>query len=85
MDSLRQLRYDYPDLWALLLKWDSDSPVTFKADGRTVHDFEKRFRWEDEGYKPTETRFRWSDVDNPQMNIEQYLNILDEAGGNDNG
>lgn len=83
VDSLRQLRHDYPDLWALLLKWDGDSPVTFKADGRTVHDFEKRFRWEDEGYKPTETRFRWSDVDNPQMNIEQYLSMLDEKGEGD--
>ena len=27
---------NYPDLWALLLKWDLDSPTTFKADGHTV-------------------------------------------------
>lgn len=28
--QLRLLRKDYPDLWALMLKWDEDSPVTFK-------------------------------------------------------
>ncbi len=28
--QLRQFRKNYPDLWALMLKWDKDSPVTFK-------------------------------------------------------
>ena len=28
--QLRLLRKNYPDLWALMLKWDADSPVTFK-------------------------------------------------------
>lgn len=28
--QLRLLRKNYPDLWALMLKWDNDSPVTFK-------------------------------------------------------
>lgn len=59
VDQLRLLRRNYPDLWALLLKWDLDSPVTFHADGRTVHDFEKRFRFEDEGKIPQDKRFRW--------------------------
>lgn len=59
VDQLRLLRMNYPDLWALLLKWDLDSPVTFHADGRTVHDFEKRFRFEDEGKIPQDRRFRW--------------------------
>lgn len=32
-------------LWALLLKWYKDSPVTFKLNGLTVHDYDKGFRW----------------------------------------
>lgn len=73
IDQLRLLRKNYPDLWALLMKWDSDSPVTFKADGRTVHDFDRRFQWEDEGYQPTRKQFRWNDIKYPQMNIYQFL------------
>jgi len=45
--QLRLLRKQYPEYWALMLKWDSDSPVTFKPDGTTVHDFEERFANED--------------------------------------
>lgn len=59
VDQLRQLRKNYPDLWALLMKWDLDSPVTFHADGHTVHDFDRRFQLEDEGKVPTDRRFRW--------------------------
>lgn len=73
IQQLRLLRKNYPDLWALLLKWDKDSPVTFKADGKTVHDYDKRFQWEDEGYKPTGKQFRWNDIKYQQMNIEQFL------------
>lgn len=59
--QLRLLRKNYPDLWALTLKWDKDSPVTFKADGHTVHDFDRRFRLEDEGLiSPDDKVFRWS-------------------------
>lgn len=57
--QLRLLRKTYPDLWALLLKWDADSPVTFRADGHTVHDFDKRFEMEDEGELPADRVFRW--------------------------
>ena len=58
--QLRLLRKDYPELWALMLKWDADSQVTFKADGHTVHDFDKRFKLEDEGYiSPDDKIFRW--------------------------
>lgn len=59
VDQLRQLRKNYPDLWELLMKWDLDSPVTFHADGHTVHDFDRRFQLEDEGKVPTDRRFRW--------------------------
>ena len=59
VEQLRLLRKTYPDLWALLLKWDKDSPTTFHADGHTVHDFDKRFRAEDWGLVPTDRKFRW--------------------------
>ena len=67
VNQLRLLRKSYPDLWALMLKWDSDSPVTFKADGHTVHDYDRRFALEDEGLIDTSQRFLWSMVDEPQM------------------
>lgn len=64
VDQLRLLRRDYPELWALLLKWDKDSPVTFKPDGHTVHDFDRRFQAEDDGIiLPNDRKFRWSQID----------------------
>lgn len=61
VNQLRLLRKNYPELWALMLKWDADSPVTFRADGHTVHDYEERFRLEDEYLVfPYDTNFRWS-------------------------
>lgn len=63
VDQLRLLRKNYPDLWELLLKWDNDSPTTFKSDGHTVHDYEKRFKAEDDGFvKPGDRKFRWKQV-----------------------
>ena len=59
VDQLRLLRKNYPDLWEILLKWDLDSPTTFKSDGHTVHDFEKRFQAEDDGKVPSDRKFRW--------------------------
>lgn len=62
--QLRLLRKNYPELWALMLKWDKDSPVTFHADGHTVHDFDRRFAAEDEGLiYPDDKVFRWSMLD----------------------
>lgn len=64
VNQLRLLRKNYPDLWALMLKWDSDSPVTFHADGHTVHDFDRRFQMEDEGLiRPDDKVFRWAMLD----------------------
>lgn len=64
VQQLRLLRHNYPDLWALMLKWDKDSPVTFKADGHTVHDYDRRFALEDEGLiYPDDRVFRWSMLD----------------------
>lgn len=64
VNQLRLLRKNHPDLWALMLKWDGDSPVTFKADGHTIHDFDRRFQMEDEGMiSPDDRVFRWEMLD----------------------
>lgn len=65
VDQLRFLRRNYPDLWLLMLKWDADSPVCFKPDGHTVHDFDRRFQAEDEGIIPSEGIFRWDWLERP--------------------
>ena len=65
VDQLRLLRKNYPEYWELLLKWDNDSPVTFKPDGHTVHDFDKRFRLEDEMCIDPNAPFRWKMLDEP--------------------
>lgn len=44
--QLRTLRKEYPEYWDLLLKWDQDSPGTFRPNC-TVQDLEKRFAEED--------------------------------------
>lgn len=61
--QLRLLRKNYPELWALMLKWDKDSPVTFKADGHTVYDFDRRFQLENEGFLIPGEKFRWDMID----------------------
>lgn len=65
LDELRNLRKQHPQLWALLLKWDKDSRTPFRADGHTVHDFDERFRLEDEGLILPEQPFRWEMLDRP--------------------
>ncbi len=68
VDQLRHLRKKHPELWQLLLKWDADSPVTFKADGRTVHDYDRRFAQEDLGIVPSDRTFRW-----PMLNEDRQM------------
>lgn len=64
VNQLRLLRKQYPEYWSLMLKWDKDSPVTFHPDGRTVHDFDKRFQLEDDGLiYPDDKVFRWDMLD----------------------
>ena len=72
VQQLRLLRRDYPDLWDLMLKWDKDSPVTFHADGHTVHDFERRFRMEDQGFIKPEERFLWDMLDSELINYRLF-------------
>lgn len=65
VDQLRLLRMNYPDLWCLLMKWDADSPVVFKPNGHTVHDYDRRFHMEEEGMIPMDRTFRWDMLQNP--------------------
>ena len=78
IQQLRLLRKKYPEYWALMLKWDSDSPVTFKAPsvkggkGHSVHDFERRFQLEDDGLiSPDDKVFRWSMLEEP-LNFRMF-------------
>ena len=72
VDQLRLLRKDYPELWTLLLKWDKDSPVTFRPNGLTVSDYDKRFYMEDIGIlKAGDKRFRWKQVN--EFDIEKEV------------
>jgi hypothetical protein len=64
-EQLRLLRKNYPYLWEILLKWDKDSPVTFKSDGHTVHDFDRRFELEEQGLVPSDRTFKWAMLDGP--------------------
>lgn len=70
--QLRLLRKNYPELWQLMLKWDADSPVTFKADGHTVHDFDERFQLEDEGFITADEPFRWSMLEDGGVNYRWF-------------
>lgn len=64
IEQLRLLRKNYPEYWALMLKWDKDSPVTFRTDGHTIHDFERRFQMEDDGLISSDDKvFRWTMLD----------------------
>ena len=72
VNQLRRLRKNYPDLWAKLMRLDTDSPVTFHADGHTVHDFDERFRLEDEGLIDPQERFRWSMIEDGGVNYRLF-------------
>lgn len=52
------LRKEHPELWELMLKWDKDSPVQFKAH-YSVSMLERRFAAEDAGQVPVGNTFRW--------------------------
>ena len=65
VNQLRLLRKNYPEYWALMLKWDKDSPVTFHPDGHTAHDFERRFQLEDQGLISPDDRIFRSMLEGP--------------------
>lgn len=80
VDQLRQLRKRWPRYWDIMLKWDKDSPVSFKPDGRFVRDYDKRFWLEEQGLLP-EGRFLWRDVDDYVVTREEKG---EEVKSNDN-
>ena len=75
--QLRLLRKNYPDLWALMLRWDKDSPVTFKPGkrnkaGKSIHDYEERFHLEDEGLIRQEEKFSWTMIEDGGVNYRLF-------------
>lgn len=77
VNQLRLLRKTYPDLWTLLLKWDNDSPISFKPDGHTVQDYDRRFFYEDLGLVPCDRKFRWKMLDSARSDWLNTLLTLD--------
>lgn len=67
--QLRNLRKNHPDLWSKLMAIDCDSPVSFRPDGHTVHDFDKRFALEEIGALPTDRTFRWKMLDSEELQL----------------
>lgn len=63
IDQLRWLRSNYPEYWKMMMTWDWDSPVSFRADGHTVVDYDARFEAEDKGLVPVGKSFRWKMLD----------------------
>lgn len=72
IDQLRLLRKNYPEYWELMLKWDKDSPVTFKPDGHTVHDYDRRFKMEDDGFIVPGERWRWEYLESELVNYRLF-------------
>lgn len=80
--QLRLLRRNYPDLWAIMLTWDRDSPVTFKPGygdkngvyhpGKTVHDYDERFQLEDMGLIKINEKFVWSMIEDGGVNYRLF-------------
>ena len=81
VNQLRHLWTNYPELWAILMKWDLDSPVTFKADGHTVHDFDRRFQMEVEKKIPADRTFRWEMLEKPPKFLAVTGDQLSFFGG----
>lgn len=75
-NQLRVLRAEYPHLWALMLKWDKDAPKTFKYDGKTVADYDRRFEQEERGMVPSNHKFRWEKIEPTED--EPLLQYLEE-------
>ena len=81
--ELRQVRAMHPDLWALMMRWDSDllndeatgsggkRLLAYDSRLHTLHDFEARFRLEDEGMILPGERFRW-DMLHEELNYRLF-------------
>lgn len=70
--QLRIVRAEHKNLWDMLLKWDKDSPISFKPDGHTVHDFDRRFQMEDDGFVKPDERWKWEYLDGDNINYRLF-------------
>lgn len=72
VQQLRLLRKNYPDYWKLMLQWDAESRRTFKPDGHTVRDYERRFAAEDAGIVP-QSAFKWDMLDDETITMQTTI------------
>lgn len=83
LEQLRILRERHPELWAIMLAWDADSPRPFKANhhkghpGKSLREIEERFTLADRGALPTGHRFQWGRMDTYSRQIQMEI----PAGG----
>lgn len=78
INQFRILRKQYPEYWNMMLRWDIDSPTTFRADGHTVCDYEARFEAEDKGLVPIGKSFRWSMLDDVSDKLDGTWDMLEK-------
>lgn len=64
--SLRRLYNEFPDLWAMMMRWDDDTDKRFKID-HTLPEYDLRFRLENAGLVPKDNTFRWYMLENAWM------------------
>ena len=62
--QLRRLYNEFPELWALMMKWDADTKKRFKIDN-TLAEYDLRFKLENESRVPRDRSFRWSMLAQP--------------------
>lgn len=65
IDQMRFIRKRHPNLWKLMLYWDSVSPTHFNSKA-TLENFDRRFFLEDSGFF-SEKKFKWSLVFHGQL------------------
>lgn len=53
----------------MMLSFDKDSPIPFRPDGHSVHDFDLRFQLEEVKLIPKDSTFRWKFLE-PYRNRE---------------
>lgn len=54
-------------------RFERDFKASVPPDGHTVHDYDERFRLEDDGLIPGNQPFRWSVLDETQLTADWYI------------
>lgn len=68
-----------------MLKWDKDSPTTFKSNGKTVHDYDRRFELEDKQLIPLDRKFRWKMLDLTEEELKDPEVIYEKTKSTNSG